>query len=369
MFTYYSETGIASKGTLSDAPEGFYVYRSQPEGDLSDSLYDIQLLIHSNLMNLIDLMIERIFGSSSDYCCLESSFPIGLMEGGLSPEIGCDRDSFASRANRFSFEEARRMVYFADLRYLAESFVEAYNQAADSLKMAFCVLSEVDPVEGFDSGVHRVSSPQSRWMMREVESFVIRLYSSLDILSRLLSELKSIPDEFESFKKIRFERSALYSSYRWRSPHACDEGHIFNVCPETSYLEDMRNEIVHNRAFDSSATCYVRLEGGVVKERFFLLPDSEENGRLTRWKGRCRFYSQEKKGAPCLSRLYREISMRISNSLIFAIDDLSSEIEEMRTSGKLREMSSEEMVEVLESIQVARSSLFAESDSSIELEK
>mgnify|MGYP007065999182 CR=1 FL=1 len=49
------------------------------------------------------------------------------------------------------------------------------------------------------------------------------------------------------------------------------------------YLEELRNEIVHNRAFENSATCYISLENGIVKERFFLLPDSNENGRLPRW--------------------------------------------------------------------------------------
>ena len=155
----------------------------------------------------------------------------------------------------------------------------------------------------------KVSSPKSHSMMREVESFVIRLYSSLDILSHLLFELNRIPDRFESFKKIQSDKSALYSAFRSKGPHSGDEGHICNDFPEVLYLEDIRNEIVHNRAFENSATCYITLENGIVKERFFLLPDSNENGRLPRWNGRCRFYSQENKGTERLSTLYREISI------------------------------------------------------------
>ena len=190
-------------------------------------------------------------------------------------------------------------------------------------------------------------------MMREVESFIIRLYSSLDILSRLLFELDRIPDRFESFKKIRSDKSALYSTFRSNGPHSGDEGHICNHFPEALYLEDLRNEIVHNRAFENSATCYISLENGIVKERFFFLPDSDENGRLTRWNGRCRFYSQQNKGTERLSSLYREISIRISNSLDYAIGDLSKEIGEMRASGELKEMDQDAIEEVIESLHAA----------------
>ena len=105
-------------------------------------------------------------------------------------------------------------------------------------------------------------------MMREVESFVIRLYSSLDILSRLLCELQNVPDTFESFRKIPSDKKALYSTYRRKSLYADDSDLIFCDFSEVAYLEDLRNEIVHNRAFESAAKCYVRLEESVIKERF-----------------------------------------------------------------------------------------------------
>lgn len=103
----------------------------------------------------------------------------------------------------------------------------------------------------------------------------------------------------------------------------------------------------------SSATCFISLENGIVKERFFFLPDSDENGRLTRWNGRCRFYSQENKGTERLSSLYREISIRISDSLDYAIDDLSKEIRDMRDSGELKEMNQNAIEEVIGSLHAA----------------
>ena len=175
-------------------------------------------------------------------------------------------------------------------------------------------------------------------MMREVESFVIRLYSSLDILSRLLCELQSVPDTFGSFRKIPSDKSALYSRYRKRSPYADDKDLIFYDFSEAAYLEDLRNEVIHNRVFESAAKCYVRLEGAVIKERFFLLPDSDSSGRIAKRNGRSRFYSQEKKGNQYLPQLYLEISTRMVKTLRRAARDLSDEIKERRADGRLQEI-------------------------------
>lgn len=153
-----------------------------------------------------------------------------------------DRNSFANYIKRFSFEKARRLIYLDDLKYLTESFYETYNQAVSSLRMVFRALGEIEPIGDISNGLFNVSSPKSHSMMREVESFIIRLYSSLDILSRLLFELDRIPDRFESFKKIQSDKSALYSAFRSKGPHSGDDGHICNKFPEALYLEDLRNE-------------------------------------------------------------------------------------------------------------------------------
>lgn len=339
-FTYYSEMGVKSAGTLNDAPEGFYVYKIATGDGLFDSFEYIQEQIESSVNNLRDLVIERLFGTASAYYSIIRVFPIGLIEGGLDPESSFDRDSFNSYISCFSFEEAYRLVYLQDLNYLIDSFVETHERAISSLRTAFFLLADVNPIGCKSSGAHIVSSPDSHGMMREVESFVIRLYSSLDILSRLLCELQNVPDTFESFRKIPSDKKALYSAYRRKSLYADDRDLIFCDFSEVAYLEDLRNEIVHNRAFESAAKCYVRLEEGVIKERFFLLPDSDISGRVAKWKGRSRFYSQEKKGNRYLPQLYLEISARTVRTLRRAVRDLSDEIEKRRADGRLQEIDS-----------------------------
>lgn len=343
-FTYYSEMGVKSAGTLNDAPEGFYVYEIATRDGLFDSFEYIQEQIGSSVNNLRDLVIERLFGTASAYYSIIQVFPIGLIEGGLDSELSFDRGSFSSFISCFSFEEAYRLVYLQDLNFLIDSFVETHERAISSLRTALFLLTDINLIKCESDGVYIVSSSDSRGVMREVESFVIRLYSSLDILSRLLCELQklqNVPDTFKSFRKIPSDKSALYSRYRKRSPYAGDKGLIFYDFSEAAYLEDLRNEVIHNRAFESAAKCYVRLEEGVIKERFFLLPDSEGNGRIAKWNSRSRFYSQEKKGNQYLPQLYLEISARMVRTLRRAVRDLSDEIERRRGDDRLQEIDSQ----------------------------
>lgn len=63
LITYYSELGTVSKGTLDDEPDGFYVYSLPSQDLLYDSFDSIQEQIHSRLIDLDNLIIERLFGN------------------------------------------------------------------------------------------------------------------------------------------------------------------------------------------------------------------------------------------------------------------------------------------------------------------
>lgn len=67
LFTYYSELGTVSKGTLYDEPDGFYMYSLPSQDLLYDSFDSIQGQIHSRLIDLNNLIIERLFGNQSAY--------------------------------------------------------------------------------------------------------------------------------------------------------------------------------------------------------------------------------------------------------------------------------------------------------------
>lgn len=131
LFTYYSELGTVSKGTLYDEPDGFYVYSLPSQDLLYDSFDSIQEQIHLRLIDLDNLINERLFGNQSAYYSIICFCPTAISEGGFSPEMTFDRNSFANYIKRFSFEEVRRLIYLDHLKYLTESFYETCNQARE----------------------------------------------------------------------------------------------------------------------------------------------------------------------------------------------------------------------------------------------
>ena len=322
-FTFYSGLGIELTGSLLDAPGGYYVYRSAPDSPLRDSFQDLQLAIESSSQLLLDAIIEKLFESASNYHFLASISPSWMVDGGFNPELAIDRASFNRLVKSSSSEELFRLFYYRDLEYLVDGFTEACGQAARSMRRAICLLCGIKCDCEMPDGVCRVSSLVSREVLREAESFIIRLYSALDMLSRLLCELKRIPDRFDSIRRIPCDKTTLFAYCRKRSARPDVDDHIFSSYSESYYLEDLRNEIIHNRALENSASCYIRLNGGQVEERYFLLPDSEETGRLMKWNGRCRFYSQERKGNLVLPQIYREVSLRMNKALSCALKELN----------------------------------------------
>lgn len=335
LITFYTQEGTKFDGVLDDAPDDYHVLRASGDGRLSDSFEAIREDIRSDLRSLDYRLTERLLGDT-DASPLVDSFPISILFGGIDSDIPLSRDLFSRCAELFDFEEARRIIYLQDLIYLTESFGTTFERAGKSLKEMFRLLAEIDAdclLGG--NGVQRIRTQESFAMVKEAESFVIRLRSSLDILSRLLREIEHLPDQFNSFRKVSMDNASLYSAYKRASMHSGEEGHIFTDFPEALYLTELRNEVIHNRPLETLFDCFVRIEGDRIRERFFLLPDSDQEGRLTRWKGRCRFYSQEKRGAECLPTIYREISLRIHRSLDLAIGDLEESTAELRASGQL----------------------------------
>ncbi len=273
---FVSELGVANEGGLLDSPEGFYVYRIAGQNQIYDSLDWLQAEIGFNLFRLRTALQWRVFGSDCLYYEMAGILPSMFSNCGFSQEITTKCNMMDGYVNAFPFEEARKALYIEDIFYLIDSFFETYNQAIDSLRSMFWRVGDINPIAAAVDGVCRITSPQSHAVLRELETFVVRMYSSLDILSRILYEIERIPECFSSIRSISFRGETLFASFRKKNKHSGEAGRIFKLIPEVVFLEDLRNEVVHNRFLDASGACYIRLESGKVKERFVLIPDADK---------------------------------------------------------------------------------------------
>ncbi|HNT21325.1 MAG TPA: hypothetical protein PKL70_12915 [Saprospiraceae bacterium] len=72
----------------------------------------------------------------------------------------------------------------------------------------------------------------------------------------------------------------------------------------------LRNEIVHNASYDYMPKVYQILKGGMLVEKYILLPDLQ-NGRLKVFKNRKRFFDDDIKLNEVLPSLTIEFWQRL----------------------------------------------------------
>ena len=113
--------------------------------------------------------------------------------------------------------------------------------------------------------------------MKELQSFFLAPRSCLDITTKLLHALAKMPDSFGAVPSNIGGKELFRKAQSKRSQTAA-EGGLFEKCWETTYLEGLRDEIIHNRALDAAGVVFTLRDNGRVTERFVLLPDADEGG-------------------------------------------------------------------------------------------
>lgn len=274
---------------------------------------------------LCDQIGRSVCGSAERYHEHLYLLPSIVKDGGFNQSISISSSDFSRMMKSIEREDYWQIAYCHDLINLCDCALEAHGQAADALCDAFRLTTMIRPLRALDDGEYEIRSPETHAVVRHYEDFFVRLYSSLDILSKVLAQVDDLPSAFSGYLKLS-KRDMLFSKYRNRSnPYSSTDGHIAKPSWEKTYLEELRNEIVHNRSLDPKATAYVKIVKGTIVSRWILLPDAEESGRLCKWVNRHRFYSQQLRAGDIGPRLLSSITSEMINSINIASSSLCKE--------------------------------------------
>lgn len=159
-------------------------------------------------------------------------------------------------------------------------------------------------------------------VLEELQSFFLAPRFCLDITTKLLHALAKMPDSFGAVPSNIGGKELFLKAQTKRSQTAA-EGGLFEKCWETTHLEGLRDEIIHNRALDAAGVVFDLRDNGRVTERFVLLPDADERGMTRGWKNRRRFYSLGLKANELAPHLFKQISERILKSLDTVVQGIS----------------------------------------------
>lgn len=274
------------------------------------------------LEDLRDSVSESVFVANDAYRRLTSALPIFIEENGYRPSGTLSSTAFQRICHIANCDVLNRYLYIQDVWWMADSLNSTHAIATDALAGYFRELANVECVFDYD-GLFEISGVTARPVLKELQGFVLSLYSCLDIVTKLLHAIRNTPTSFSTVPS-RIGGNTLFGKKQNNELAASSSEPLFEKHWETTYLGDLRNEILHNRALDASGVVFVYRNNGCVAERFVLLPDASENGVICSWKNRRRFYSHEFKANHVALRLYTQISEWLNQAIRDAVESISS---------------------------------------------
>ena len=141
--------------------------------------------------------------------------------------------------------------------------------------------------------VRTSKNPAANKLIGLMALIYIRLHSLLDYHTKLAYEIEKTKVNFDKYPRLS-SKNKLYSDKKNLKIDS-SKGTLFYKDPFIIEIESYRNELIHNSLLDDKPRIYERYRNNQVIERYILLPDIDENGRLESYVNRRFFYSNEKK--------------------------------------------------------------------------
>ena len=132
-----------------------------------------------------------------------------------------------------------------------------------------------------------------------INSVCVNLASALDLFTKFVYEIENIKHcSFEDYKKIKScKNGILFMGYSPQHEELKCKNMIFckPVCRTLKLISTLRNEYVHNGAWDYREIIYNSISNGIIVDSFILLPDIDKYGNFVTTRSRNKFYSKEEK--------------------------------------------------------------------------
>ena len=165
----------------------------------------------------------------------------------------------------------------------------------------------------FETPVIFMSGGKTTPLFSLLENFFVKLYSILDLLTKLVYEKNSIYTDFSQYQKLK-SREKLYGKIKYSDIYA---GTIYDKDSNVNLLINLRHEIIHNGSFMYQNYLYFLFdEKKNILEKFIFLMDTD-NGNFCTVNNRKKFYSQDTKLNYILPNFYFSILEKIKKTVIF----------------------------------------------------
>ena len=291
-------------------------------------------------VNLYDRLAEAIF-DLEEYRRNLSFEPIWLRESGIDSEVVISKEKYEKYLQvtlyernvgedeilKFISETAKpfqpisRYIYLYDLQvllgYIQNNIISIRQSVADF----YIALAEysvlIRDIEDTDEHCFFGSGQTSVKVFKALNSIIITIVSTFDLISKLTNEVQQIPQNFES-RILKLKSGKIIFNYGQNDRIVMNldtKNTIFEQSRIIKMVVELRNELIHNSTWQSVNKIYVRYKDREIIEKFILIPDIDENGQIIRSGSRNHFFSQENKINEMLPQILDEIMLRILQTL------------------------------------------------------
>lgn len=275
--------------------DGFYMSDTYEIDSICQDLYDIY-----------DKYKERLHLFDND----AFSF---VKDIGHNSESSISRELFSSRVIA-SYNP--NILYIQDcealISYIQECCIEIAQIEGEFTRLLESDLGLIHIPENY-SGIQTLKSPKTTLVFSLLSSAFIKISSLLDYITKIAFEVLQCPLPLDKYKKL-ISRDKLYGQYRELSLSDCS-GTIFENTSLINTIVSIRDHIIHHGYIDERPKIYHVIENGICTEKFILMPDVNESGRLENCVNRKLFYSRETKLNEQLPIMTRAILQRVCRSI------------------------------------------------------
>ena len=290
--------------------------------DVTSELYGLDDIF----VDLYDLITNIIFPDIDEYYFLIKKVPPYIKTEGIQQSYFMSKEIFQKIYykdfifNKLNDNEKFKLLYLFDIFSLIDDvkhsffsieypFIHACEQFIYLHNNIYKLFKREDRITQFENMFMGIDATiaNSNFM-----TSVIRICSTLDLVTKLAYELVNVPHNFD--KIYKFKSGKLYfSDIKQLEPKLCKQDNYNSslIKNRKNYesLLYLRNNIIHNN-FISSQPCITygykthEVNFNEINYAMIYLWDVGDDGKATRWGNRYKFYSQNR----CLQEyLYSEI--------------------------------------------------------------
>ena len=321
---YFSQYGRELEQYDETLNDKFYIEKYSTDHDTKygytgDSiLYDLD----SQLVLLYDKLRDIYFPNTDAYYQQIYSIPGFVQDAGQNSDCALNTTLFnelIETSHKIFGDDIYKHLYLVDSQYLIGTIQNHLTEMNDCfmryyVDLALCPILPYNEKE--DTVLFQISS-HSRLLAALVETYFIRAYSIMDILTKIIYEIQNPLSVLDKYKKLVSSEKLWGDRKKFSFNNAVNT--LFEDCELVKIIESLRNEIIHNGTWELNPKVFIVYKNNAVIEKYMLFPDFEQS-RLACVKNRKHFFSQNQK----INELFPKLHFEFMNRLLKTIELIQS---------------------------------------------